>query len=299
MLADRTLAFLGTGLMGAPMAARLIHAGYEVRLWNRSPEKMQPLEALGGKACATPSQAVAGAALVCVCLTDAAAVEQVLFGAHAATERMGRGTVLMDFSTIGVGRTRDFAARAATHWGIDWLDCPVSGGVTGARKGSLIILAGGDPEPIGRAMPVLMKLASRVTRMGAVGAGQAAKLCNQLIVAANLVAIAEAIALGESLGLDASQLPMALQEGFADSKPLQIFGPRMAKKSSADAKLSQIQTMYKDVELIAGNAADGALELPLLQTIERLYANLVAGGCGDDDMQAIMKLYRTCGHNPS
>jgi 3-hydroxyisobutyrate dehydrogenase-like beta-hydroxyacid dehydrogenase len=284
------VAFLGTGLMGAPMAARLIAAGYDVHLWNRSPQKMQPLLAAGATAHATQAGAVAGAEFVFVCLTDTAAVQEVLFE-HAAPS-MNASSIVIDLSTIGVAATRDFARRLHEVCGAAWLDCPVSGGVAGARAGSLIVLAGGDEGVLERATPLLRHLAARVTRMGDVGAGQAAKLCNQLIVATNMVAIAEAIAVGRALNVDVARLPAALQGGFADSKPLQIFGPRMAAPSDPGPAVSELRTMHKDILTILGAAADVKLSLPLLREADSLYRQVVAAGLGTQDLPILMHLYR-------
>lgn len=228
MIADTTVAFLGTGFMGAPMAKRLAAAGYTTKVWNRTPEKAAALRTDGATPCATPREAANGADFICLCLTDGKVVEDVLFRAPALAEALSARSIVIDFSTIGVASAQSLAARVAGASGAAWLDAPVSGGVAGARAGSLIIFAGGDPRVIDRATPLLNHLAARVPRTGDVGSGQAAELCSQLIVSTTMVAIAEAIALGQLLGVDVSHLPSALQGGFADSKPLQIFGPRMA-----------------------------------------------------------------------
>lgn len=289
---NERIAFIGTGLMGQPMAARLLAGGQDVRLWNRSEAKLAPLIAAGGKAFATPGDAVDGATVVCLCLTDATAVEDLLFGAGAAAERLAHGAIIVDFSTIGPGATRDLAARVKAARGASWLDCPVSGGVAGAQAGTLAILAGGDAGAIDRVRPLLDLLSSRVTRMGDVGAGQAAKLCNQLIVATNMLAIAEAMHVGEALGIDLAQLPVALQGGFADSRPLQLFGPRMAPAADPGPPVSELRTMYKDIKAIRSGAADVGAGTPLLANVEAMWTRLIDAGHGGEDVPSLMRLYR-------
>ena len=292
MTADTTVAFLGTGFMGTPMAKRLAAAGCATRVWNRTPEKAAALRADGATPCRTPREAANGAAFVCLCLTDGKAVEEVLFGKPALAEALSARSIVIDFSTIGVASAQSLAARVAEASGAAWLDAPVSGGVSGARTGSLVIFAGGDPVVIERAAPLLKHLAARVTRMGDVGSGQAAKLCSQLIVSTTMVAIAEAIALGRLLGVDVSHLPSALEGGFADSKPLQIFGPRMAAARDPGPAVSELRMMHKDVSAILAAAADAGAQTPLLRRVDDLYRRLIEAGFGGDDLPALMNLYR-------
>lgn len=137
------VAFIGTGLIGSPIAARLIDAGLRVKLWNRSGTKLGPLTSRGGTAADTPRSAAANASIVCLCLTDAAAVRDVLFGPSGIAATLAANRIIIDFSTIGVGPTRDMAGRVAAEAGGAWLDCPVSGGVASARNGTLVMFAGG------------------------------------------------------------------------------------------------------------------------------------------------------------
>lgn len=289
---NTTAAFLGTGLMGAPMATRLVRAGFRTQVWNRSREKAQALKPAGAIVCTSPAEAVADASFVCLCLTDAAAVEDVLFGQAALADALSHKSVVIDFSTIGVTSTEKLAASVMDRSGATWLDCPVSGGVAGAKAGSLVIFAGGEPAVLERAAPLLNQLSARVTRMGRVGSGQAAKLCNQLIVTVNLIAIAEAISLGEALGVDVAQLPAALEGGFADSIPLRIFGPRMAALHDPGPKVGAIHTMQKDIEAILNAARASGATITLLEYVDSLYRRLLDAGLGSEDLPALMRLYR-------
>ena len=287
-----TVAFLGTGLMGAPMATRLVSAGFRTKVWNRSREKAEALKPAGAIVCTSPAEAAVDAPFVCLCLTDAAAVEDVLFGQVALADALSTKSVVIDFSTIGVTCAERLGSRLMDRSGATWLDCPVSGGVAGAKAGSLAIFAGGEPAVLERATPLLNQLSARVTHMGGVGSGQAAKLCNQLIVAVNLMAIAEAISLGDALGVDVAQLPVALEGGFADSKPLQIFGPRMAALNDPGPIVSAIRTMQKDTETILNAARDSSATVTLLEHVDSLYRCLLDAGLGSEDLPALMCLYR-------
>ena len=289
---NTTAAFLGTGLMGAPMATRLVRAGFRTQVWNRSCEKAQALKPAGAIVCTSPAEAAADASFVCLCLTDAAAVEDVLFGQAALADALSDKSVVIDFSTIGVTSAEKLASRVMDRSGATWLDCPVSGGVAGAKAGSLVIFAGGEPAVLERATPLLNQLSARVTRMGGVGSGQAAKLCNQLIVTVNLIAIAEAISLGEALGVDVAQLPAALEDGFADSIPLRIFGPRMAALDDPGPIVGTIHTMQKDIEAILNEARDSRATVTLLEYVDSLYRRLLDAGLGSEDLPALMRLYR-------
>jgi 3-hydroxyisobutyrate dehydrogenase-like beta-hydroxyacid dehydrogenase len=282
MSIEGKVAFLGLGLMGEPMAERMLRAGADLAVWNRSPEKAAGLAAAGARVGATAAATVAGAAIVCLCLTDAAAADAVLFGPDA---------LVIDFSTIGVAAAVDFAARLKAASGADWLDAPVSGGVPGARSGRLIVFCGGSEAAVERAKPLLAAVSVKATRLGDAGAGQAAKLCNQLIVAANALAVAEAMSLGRALGVDIGRLPEALAGGFADSLPLQIFGPRMAVADPGPA-LVTVAILRKDAAAIADAATTAGLDLTLLPTARALLDRAVADGLGAEDWSRLIRLYR-------
>lgn len=278
------VAFLGLGLMGLPMAGRVAAAGLPLSVWNRSPEKAATLAAAGVRVAATPAEAVAGADLIALCLLDAGAVEQVLFGSGGIAGVANPRALIVDFSTIGVAATRELAARA----GIAWVDAPVSGGVTGAAAGTLTIFCGGAAADLAAARPLLDAVAGRVTHMGDLGAGQATKLCNQIIAATNLLALAQAVAAGSALGLDVSRLPDALSGGFADSPPLRLFGPAMASGADPPPR-GRIATMAKDVEA-AAEALEGGC-MPLLSAVRDLYRHALAQGLGLEDLARLPRLF--------
>jgi 3-hydroxyisobutyrate dehydrogenase len=282
-----SIAFLGTGTLGSTMVLRLLSQGIGVTVWNRTPGRLSALTAAGATAATTPRDAAAAAAMVALCLTDAAAVEQVVFGpegvAEAARAPGSSPRLLIDFSTIGRNASRRLATRLARMSGAHWLDSPVSGGVRGAATGTLIAFCGGAPADFERASPVLRAVAQRAERVGDVGAGQSVKFCNQLIVATTLLAIAESIALARASDVDAAALPAMLADGLADSALLRSFGRRMATGQS-EPRTGAIGTMLKDVEGIVSTAEEAALSVPLLMEVRRIYSARCARGCAHEDL---------------
>jgi 3-hydroxyisobutyrate dehydrogenase len=283
------LAFLGTGLMGTPMARRLVAAGYKLTVWNRSRDKLGSLVAAGAKPAASPEDAARGAEIVMMCLADTAAVEEVVFGNSGVAAGIGRGKLLVDFSSIRPDVTRRFAERLRAERGAGWIDAPVSGGVPGAEQGTLAIMAGGDAAEIERARPVIRHLCARLTHMGPSGAGQTTKLCNQIIACCNIAVIAEAIKLAKVAGVDAARLPECLKGGFADSIPLQLFGPRMAS-GKADPPLGASETMLKDLETACDLAQQTTTALPMTALAAVLFRLLKLHGHAKDDPSTIITL---------
>lgn len=282
------LGFIGIGLMGRPMTLRLLAAGHEVTVWNRSREKLAPVLEKGARAGASPAGVARAADIVMMCVTDQHAAEQVLFGSEGVVAGGSAQKLVVDFSSIAPASAREFAARLEDQ-GMGLVDAPVSGGVAGAEKGTLAIMAGGRAEHIERVRPVVMHLAQRFTRMGDCGAGQATKLCNQIIVGSLIAVIAEAIRLAEAAGVDASKLPEALKGGFADSAPLQIFGPRMAARRF-EPSLGSSAIMLKDLDNAVAVAKEKTVPLPMAVTAAQLYRLLAAQGKGEKEISAIIEL---------
>lgn len=257
------LAFLGLGLMGGPMALRLAAAGHDLVVWNRSTAKAAPLAAAGAAVAATPEEAARGAGVVFLNLMDAAATEAVCFGPGglgAAPPRPDR--VVVDHSSIPPGRTRDIAARLHDANGARWVDAPVSGGTRGAQEGTLAAMAGGDAADVERVRPYVMAMARSLTHMGPLGAGQTAKLCNQVISGGLMALIAESVRLAQNSGLDAARLPEAFAGGFADSLPLRLFVPRMASGAHAPP-IGSAASMAKDLEAVLDAAAGTGTAVPM------------------------------------
>lgn len=282
------LGYIGIGLMGKPMTLRLLEAGHEVTVWNRSRGKLAAVVEKGARAAASPAEVARAADIVMMCVTDQQAAAEVLFGAGGVLEGARAGGLVIDFSSIAPASARDFAARLEAK-GVGLIDAPVSGGVAGAEKGTLVIMAGGREEHVERVRPVVMQLAQRFTRMGEAGAGQATKLCNQVIVGSLMVVIAEAVRLAEAAGVDARRLPEALKGGFADSLPLQIFGARMAARTF-EPSLGAASIMLKDLENAAAVAKEHTVPLPMARTAAELYRLLAAQGKGEKEISTIIEL---------
>lgn len=284
-----TLAYIGLGLMGMPMTRRLLAAGHTVHVWNRSREKLEPVVAAGAVPAATPREAAVHADIVFMCLFDADAVESVVFGPDGLAASAGAGRVLVDHASIPPDRTREFAARLKAANGMDWIDAPVSGGVKGATEGTLAIMCGGEASAFERARPVMNAYAANVNLMGPSGAGQVTKLCNQVIVGSGIAVIAEAVRLAQNAGVDARRLPHALAGGFADSKPLQIFVPRMIDRPAES--IGAADTMLKDLDTALDLGRDSGTPLPVAGLAAQLLRTLAAQGKGGEELSAIIDLY--------
>jgi 3-hydroxyisobutyrate dehydrogenase len=289
-MSDRPrLGFVGLGLMGKPMTQRLLAAGYAVTVWNRSRDKMLPLIEKGAQGADSPAAVARSADLVLMCVTDQHAAESVLFAPDGVAAGGAPGKLVVDFSSIAPASARAFAARLERERGMGLVDAPVSGGTVGAEQGTLAIMAGGRPEHVERARPVVAHLAQRFTRMGDAGAGQVTKLCNQVIVGCLFPVIAEAVRLAEAAGVDAKMLPAALKGGFADSLPLQVFGARMAARQF-EPPLGAVSIMLKDLENAAAVAKEKSVPLPMARTAAELYRLLDAQGRGGEEPSVLVDL---------
>jgi 3-hydroxyisobutyrate dehydrogenase len=276
------LGYIGIGLMGKPMVLRLLAAGHEVAVWNRSPGKLAAVTEKGAQEVARFAE------IVMMCVTDQNAAKEVLFGKAGISKGRKKDLLVVDFSSIAPASARKFHAKLKAK-GIFLVDAPVSGGTAGAEKGTLAIMAGGREEDIERARPVVMHLAQRFTRMGAAGAGQVTKLCNQVIVGSLFPVLAEAVRLAEAGGVDAKMLPEALKGGFADSLPLQIFGARMASRTF-DPPLGTNAIMLKDLKNATAVAKETGLPLPLVSAAMKRYRLLVEEGKSEMDPATLVDL---------
>ncbi|MCC6000679.1 MAG: NAD(P)-dependent oxidoreductase [Pararhodobacter sp.] len=289
MNAKPTLGYIGTGLMGAPMTGRLLDAGNTVTVWNRTAAKAEPLVARGAALGASPADVATKSDIVFMCLTDTAAVREAVFGPHGVAQGAKAGSVLVDFSSIQPEATREMAARLKAEHGMDWIDAPVSGGVPGAEAGTLAIMAGGDAAAFARVEPVVLQMAARFTLMGPSGAGQTTKLCNQVIVGCTMAVLAEAARLATCAGVDATRLPEALAGGFADSKPLQLFVPRMVQ-AMHNPPLGHVYTMLKDLDSVGDLARSCDAPVPFTALAAEQFRLLQRRGGSDADALEIFKL---------
>ncbi len=277
------IAVLGTGLMGAPMAANLLEAGHRVTVWNRTRAKIEPLIARGAAAADSAARAAAGADAVVTMLTDGPAVAEVLFDSSVA-DGLSPGALVIDMSSIPPAAAKDHAARLEER-GAAHLDAPVSGGTVGAEAGSLAIMVGGRREDFDRAHDIFAAL-GRATLVGPHGAGQIAKLANQIIVGVTIGAVAEALLLAAAAGADPAAVREALRGGHAESRILEQHGQRMIDRTFLPGGRGTIH--LKDMNTIIEAARDASLELPLSEATRELFQALVDGGGGDYDHSALL-----------
>lgn len=282
---DTKIAFLGMGLMGSRMATRLLQAGFQVAVWNRTPAACHPLIDLG--ATALSLNQIADYPVILTCLADDQAVQSVF---EQIVPYLVADQIIVDFSSLSVQQTHALAAQAQTRQ-VNWIDSPVSGGTAGAEQGSLVIFAGGDAAMIEHLDPIYAALSQRVTRMGDTGTGQATKICNQLIVAANSTLIAEAVALAGLAGVDTRLLAPALAGGFADSKPFQILAPRMATQTFEPVQW-KVQTLSKDLNNAVQLAQSFDLDVPVAtQALSQLQIHQ-AQGFAEADLATVIQQFK-------
>ncbi|WP_374408349.1 NAD(P)-dependent oxidoreductase [Hydrogenophaga sp.] len=277
-----SIAVLGIGMMGLPMARRLCEAGHRVSAWNRSRAKAERLLPFGATVADTPAQAVAAADFVICLLENGDAVESVLF-AQGASSGLRPGSLVIDMSSIQPRQARDHAARLAAL-GVHHLDAPVSGGTVGAEAGTLAIMAGGKASDFGRAQPVFAAL-GRATHVGPHGSGQLAKLANQMIVGITIGAVAEALLLCEKGGADMAKVRQAITGGFADSRILQVHGQRMVERDFA--KRAAITVQLKDMRNALSTASEIGFDAPVTTLFEALFAQAAEHGLADLDHSAL------------
>jgi 2-hydroxy-3-oxopropionate reductase len=282
------IAFLGMGLMGAPMSANLLKAGFALTAWNRTPAKAEALAATGAKVATSAADAVKDADIVITMLTNGPAVEDVLFGAGRAAAAIGKGALVIDMSSIPPATARSHAERLA-KLGIAHLDAPVSGGTVGARDGKLVIMVGGTAENLARAQPVFAAL-GKPTLVGGSGAGQLAKLCNQAIVGITIGAVAEALLLAAVGGADPAAVRQALMGGFADSRILQEHGQRMLNRRFLPG--FAVGNQVKDLNTVLDAAREANLKLPLSERVTELFADLAKDGARFDHSGLLLELER-------
>jgi 3-hydroxyisobutyrate dehydrogenase len=281
--------FVGLGTMGGAMAANAARAGFEVSAWNRTPGRAAELGDLGVSMAASPSAVAAASELVITIVSDTPDVEAVLFGPEGVAAGAAAGSLVIDMSTISPSATRDFAERLAQS-GVAMLDAPVSGGSEGAKKGTLSIFVGGDAADLERAWPVLESLGTTITHLGPIGAGQAVKAVNQVILAGTYLGVAEGVVLALKSGLDVEQVVAALSGGAAQSWVLANRSGRMLEN---DYPLGfKVALHRKDLGIALSMARELGASLPVSALCEALEAGLIGQGHADDDMSAVARSIR-------
>ena len=278
-----SIAFLGTGLMGAPMCQNLLSAGLPLTVWNRSLAKAEPLAKRGAVVADSPQSAVADADVVITMLSDGTAVADIMFNQGVA-EAIRESATRIDMSSIGADEAIEHAKRHAER-GVRYLDSPVSGGTRGARAGELAIMAGGDAETFAAMQPVFAAL-GQATHVGPNGCGQLAKLANQVIVAITIGAVSEAFILAGGGGADRTKVREALQGGFASSRILTEHGQRMVDRAFEPGGPAKFQ--LKDLHNALSAADRLGLELPITKLLHGLFDAMVQSGKGDMDHSGLL-----------
>lgn len=279
--------FIGLGVMGKPMARNLLRAGNEVVVHSRSPAPVDELVAEGATRASGPTELAASVEVVITMLPDTPDVELVMFGEDGVEGGIRPGSLVIDMSTIRPSDARTFADRLATR-DVSMLDAPVSGGERGAIDGTLSIMVGGAVDPFRRALPLLEVLGGNVTHVGPSGAGQIAKACNQLIVGSTIQAVAEALVLAASAGVDPAMVRNALLGGFAGSKVLDVHGRRMLDGEFAPGFRSALH--LKDARIVLQTAAELRSPMPSFAVVEEAFERLIEAGLGDLDHAALVTL---------
>ncbi|MEJ2668492.1 MAG: NAD(P)-dependent oxidoreductase [Deinococcales bacterium] len=283
------IGFIGLGTMGAPMARRLLEAGFEVSVHNRTREREEALEALGAHRAATPRECARDRELVITMVSDTPDVQAVVLGEEGVVEGMERGGVLVDMSTISPATTRLIAAALADH-GVAMLDAPVSGGSEGANNGTLSIMVGGEEAALERARPALEVLGRTITHVGGPGSGQVAKAVNQVIIAGTYAAIAEGLALAMAAGVDVEAVHQAVSGGAAGSWGLTHRGPNMIHHHYPLGFRTRLHR--KDLGIALDAARELGVAIPVAAYVEQLETSLVKRGYGDADMSNIARIVR-------
>jgi 3-hydroxyisobutyrate dehydrogenase len=283
------VAFLGLGVMGHPMAGHLARAGHHVTVYNRTASKAQAWVAeYGGAAAATPKAAAAGAQIVFACVGNDDDLRSVTVGEQGAFHGMAPGAIFVDHTTASAAIARELHAAARTH-GVHFVDAPVSGGQAGAVNGALTVMCGGDAAPFEAVKPVAMNFAKAVTRVGDSGAGQLAKMVNQVAIAGLVQGLAEAIAFGQRAGLDMPQVLDVIGKGAAQSWQMDNRGKTMVQ-DKFDFGFA-VDWMRKDLGLVLDEARRNGAQMPVTALVDQFYAEVQAlGGQRWDTSSLIRRL---------
>ncbi|MBE0414638.1 NAD(P)-dependent oxidoreductase [Yoonia sp.] len=286
------IALIGAGAMGGAIGARLVETGTVLTVFDLDPQKVAALVARGAQAASSGAEAAKGADAVILSLNSAGIVDAAVFGPAGVAAGAASGTLIIDMSSIDPTATQALAARAAEK-GLGWVDSPLSGGIPKAATGDLTLMQGGPAADVARAQAVLANVAANQTHMGPVGAGQTTKLINQVLCGLGFMAVAEATALAEAAGVDASRIPQALRGGRADSALLQEYMPRYAARDYR--RTGRIDNMVKDLDGAQDLARLSNTAMPLTALCAEIHRMLTAAGLGGEDQAALMEFFTGAG----
>ncbi len=281
-----SIGFIGLGIMGGAMAANVLRAGYDLTVWNRTPGRITPLAETGAAVAADPADLAARSDIIITCVSDTPDVEAVILGPGGIIEGARPGALVIDCSTISPEATRTIAARLRQK-GVHLLDAPVSGGSEGAARGTLSIMLGGEADQVARAMPVLQAMGKTITHVGGQGAGQMAKLVNQVLVVVTMQGVAEALLLAEAGGLDLERALAAVGGGAAGSWMLNNRGPQVIRRDWRPGFTIDLQ--QKDLRLVLEAADELGIPLPSTALVFQFYRTLQQRGLGGEGNHALMK----------
>lgn len=284
----KKVGFIGLGIMGRSMAGHILDGGHELNIYNRTRSKADELVARGAIWHDTAGDAAAASDVVITIVGYPKDVEETYLGAGGIIERAKAGTILIDMTTSSPTLAGEIAAKAAEK-GIAVLDAPVSGGDVGARTAKLSIMVGGTEEVFAAALPLFQLMGESIVRQGGPGAGQHTKMCNQIAIAATMLAVSESLAYAKASGLDAKRVLSSIGTGAASSFLLNNLGPKMLNDDYAPG--FYVHHFIKDMSIAIAEAERMKLDLPALALAKQLYEKLAAGGFGEEGTQAIFRVY--------
>ncbi|RIK55792.1 MAG: 2-hydroxy-3-oxopropionate reductase [Chloroflexi bacterium] len=281
------IGFIGLGIMGRPMAHNVLRAGFPLVVYDLQPEPVDDLAAAGARAADSPAALAQQVGVVLLCLPDSPDVQAALCGPQGVLAGARPGQIVVDMSTISPVVARELAATAAAQ-GVTLLDAPVSGGQVGAAQGTLSIMVGGDAAAFAQVRPVLAAMGKTILHIGASGAGQVTKACNQIVIAVTIEAVAEAMVLAAKAGVDPAQVRQALLGGYAYSRVLEGHGERFLARNFAPGFRTRLQ--YKDLNIAMDAGRAYAAPLPATALVHQLYGALMARGGAEQDHSALVTL---------
>ncbi|MDH7568806.1 MAG: NAD(P)-dependent oxidoreductase [Armatimonadota bacterium] len=282
--------FIGLGIMGRPMARNLLAAGYPVTVWARREGPAKELEAAGASVAESPCSLARRSDVVITMVTDSPDVEAVILGPDGVLEGAAAGLTVIDMSTIAPEAARRIGAALQAR-GVAFLDAPVTGGDVGARNATLSIMVGGDPAVFARCFPLFQAMGKTITHVGPVGAGQAVKLCNQVVSALNLLGVCEALVFGQKMGVDLERMLTVLGNGAASSWLLQALGPKILRRDFSPGFMVKLH--QKDLRLVQEAAAETHTPMLGVALVQQLYRAVEAAGGGEQGMQALVQALET------
>ena len=284
-----TVGFIGLGLMGMPMAQNLLRAGYPLVVWNRTQSKADDLVRAGARRSASPGEAAARADVLITIVSDPPALQEVVWGVHHALENLREGSLFIDSSTVSPDMARQLSDACGKR-GVDFLDAPVTGGTWGAQKGELVFMVGGKVETLERARPVLEAMGKKIFLLGPNGAGQTVKLGMNLLLALEVNAFAEALALVTTAGVPAERLVEVMQSSMGRAPLLDVKAPLMLKGEFPAS--FPLRLMHKDIRLALELAGEHSVPLPAAQAAYRTYTSVKDSAKDDPDFSAVMRFWK-------